>query len=172
MLRGSAPAELWRITDCTTGGNGKVGVIPSGSQLFCSTCDRTRFTADGHVRSCLFATEETDLRGLLRGGADDAAIEATWRAAMWASRRATASTTPTSSSRHGRRVQSAAEVTAENGSPVRYHRAVFRCRGAAAGSDSEELTVRPGATVDEVVEGLGGAAVRNWPACCFGGLFP
>jgi cyclic pyranopterin phosphate synthase len=40
-------------------------------------------TADGHVRSCLFATEETDLRGLLRGGADDAAIEATWRAAMW-----------------------------------------------------------------------------------------
>ncbi|MFZ0713748.1 MAG: GTP 3',8-cyclase MoaA [Mycobacterium sp.] len=81
--RGSAPAELWRITDRTTGRNGKVGVIASVSQPFCSTCDRTRLTADGHVRSCLFATEETDLRGLLRGGADDAAIEATWRAAMW-----------------------------------------------------------------------------------------
>ncbi|MFZ3304925.1 MAG: GTP 3',8-cyclase MoaA [Mycobacterium sp.] len=81
--RGSAPAELWRITDRTTGRTGKVGVIASVSQPFCSTCDRTRLTADGHVRSCLFATEETDLRGLLRGGADDAAIEATWRAAMW-----------------------------------------------------------------------------------------
>jgi cyclic pyranopterin phosphate synthase len=81
--RGSAPAELWRITDRTTGRTGKVGVIASVSQPFCSTCDRTRLTADGHVRSCLFATEETDLRGLLRGGAVDAAIEATWRAAMW-----------------------------------------------------------------------------------------
>jgi cyclic pyranopterin phosphate synthase len=81
--RGSAPAELWRITDRTTGRTGKVGVIASVSQPFCSTCDRTRLTADGHVRSCLFATEETDLRGLLRGGADDAAIEANWRAAMW-----------------------------------------------------------------------------------------
>ncbi len=81
--RGSAPAELWRITDRTTGRTGKVGVIASVSQPFCSTCDRTRLTADGHVRTCLFATEETDLRGLLRGGADDAAIEATWRAAMW-----------------------------------------------------------------------------------------
>ncbi|MDT5131167.1 MAG: 3,8-cyclase, partial [Mycobacterium sp.] len=40
-------------------------------------------TADGQVRSCLFATEETDLLGLLRGDADDAAVEAAWRAAMW-----------------------------------------------------------------------------------------
>lgn len=62
---------------------GKVGVIASVSRAFCSTCDRTRLTADGQVRSCLFATEETDLRGLLRDGANDDAIEAAWRAAMW-----------------------------------------------------------------------------------------
>ena len=81
--RGSAPAELWRITDPATGRTGKVGVIASVSQPFCSTCDRTRLTADGQLRSCLFAIEETDLRGLLRGGADDTAVEAAWRAAMW-----------------------------------------------------------------------------------------
>jgi GTP 3',8-cyclase len=81
--RDSAPAELWRITDPATGGTGKFGLIASVSQPFCSTCDRTRLTADGQLRSCLFATEETDLRGLLRGGADDAAIEAAWRKAMW-----------------------------------------------------------------------------------------
>ena len=53
------------------------------SQPFCSTCNRTRLTADGQLRSCLFATEETDLRALLRDGVDDAGIEAAWRAAMW-----------------------------------------------------------------------------------------
>src|ERR1700722_3178651 len=81
--RGPAPAELWRITDPATGRTGKVGVIASVSRPFCSTCDRTRLTADGQLRSCLFAIEETDLRGLLRGGADDTAVEAAWRAAMW-----------------------------------------------------------------------------------------
>ena len=59
-------------------------MIASVSHAFCSACDRTRLTADGQVRNCLFATAETDLLGLLRGGADDAAIEAAWRAAMWA----------------------------------------------------------------------------------------
>ena len=42
-----------------------------------------RLTADGQIRSCLFAAEETDLRGLLRAGAHDDAIEAAWRAEMW-----------------------------------------------------------------------------------------
>ncbi|UQX11451.1 GTP 3',8-cyclase MoaA [Candidatus Mycobacterium methanotrophicum] len=81
--RGSAPAELWRITDPASGRTGKVGIIASVTHPFCATCDRTRLTADGQLRSCLFANEETDLRGLLRGGADDASIEAAWRAAMW-----------------------------------------------------------------------------------------
>lgn len=77
--RGSAPAQLWRVD----GGPATVGIIASVSHAFCSACDRTRLTADGQVRSCLFATEETDLRALLRSGADDAALEAAWRAAMW-----------------------------------------------------------------------------------------
>jgi cyclic pyranopterin phosphate synthase len=59
-------------------------VIASVSEAFCGACDRTRLTADGQVRSCLFSREETDLRGLLRRGADDDAIEAAWRTAMWA----------------------------------------------------------------------------------------
>ncbi len=78
--RGSAPAELWQVD----GGRGTVGIIASVSHAFCSACDRTRLTADGQVRSCLFSQEETDLRGLLRAGADDDAVEAAWRAAMWA----------------------------------------------------------------------------------------
>lgn len=80
--RGSAPAALWRVDG--PGASGTVGIVASVSQAFCSACDRTRLTADGQVRSCLFSTEETDLRALLRRGADDDAVEAAWRAAMWA----------------------------------------------------------------------------------------
>ncbi len=78
--RGSAPAELWQVD----GGRGKFGIIASVSHAFCAACDRTRLTADGQVRNCLFARQETDLRTLMRAGADDDAIEAAWRAAMWA----------------------------------------------------------------------------------------
>ena len=78
--RGSAPAELWEVD----GGRGKVGIIASVSRAFCSACDRTRLTADGQVRNCLFARQETDLRTLMRAGADDDTLEAAWRAAMWA----------------------------------------------------------------------------------------
>jgi cyclic pyranopterin phosphate synthase len=78
--RGSAPAELWEVD----GGPDKVGIIASVSHAFCSACDRTRLTADGQVRNCLFARQETDLRTLMRAGADDDALEAAWRAAMWA----------------------------------------------------------------------------------------
>jgi len=77
--RGSAPARLWLVD----GGPATVGIIASVSYAFCSACDRTRLTADGQIRNCLFATEETDLRQLLRGGADDAGLEAAWRTAMW-----------------------------------------------------------------------------------------
>jgi cyclic pyranopterin phosphate synthase len=78
--RGSAPAQLWEVD----GGRGKVGIIASVSHAFCSACDRTRLTADGQVRNCLFARQETDLRTLMRAGADDGVLEAAWRAAMWA----------------------------------------------------------------------------------------
>ena len=62
----------------------RLGVIASVSDPFCSACDRTRLTSDGMVRSCLFSTEETSLRDLLRGGGDDAQIAARWADAMWA----------------------------------------------------------------------------------------
>ncbi|BBY64807.1 GTP 3',8-cyclase [Mycolicibacterium helvum] len=77
--RGSAPAQLWHVN----GGPATVGIIASVSHAFCSACDRTRLTADGQIRNCLFAAEETDLRALLRNGADDDALELVWRAAMW-----------------------------------------------------------------------------------------
>jgi cyclic pyranopterin phosphate synthase len=50
---------------------------------FCGDCDRTRLTADGQIRSCLFATAETDLRTLLLSGAGDEQIAERWREAMW-----------------------------------------------------------------------------------------
>ncbi|WP_051326087.1 GTP 3',8-cyclase MoaA [Glycomyces tenuis] len=77
--RGSAPAETWLVD----GGPAKVGVIGSVTRPFCGDCDRTRLTADGQIRNCLFARGETDLRGLVRSGADDAAIAERWREAMW-----------------------------------------------------------------------------------------
>ena len=81
--RGSAPPSSGWSTRARTRRAARFGVIASVSHAFCSTCDRTRLTADGQIRSCLFAEEETDLRGLLRSGAPDDAIEAAWRAAMW-----------------------------------------------------------------------------------------
>jgi GTP 3',8-cyclase len=69
-LRGSDPAQTWVVN----GGPGRVGVIGSVTQPFCGACDRVRLTADGQVRNCLFATDETDLRAALRSGADDAAL--------------------------------------------------------------------------------------------------
>ncbi|HET9876664.1 MAG TPA: GTP 3',8-cyclase MoaA [Mycobacterium sp.] len=82
--RGSAPAELWLVDEGPATPPGKVGVIASVSRPFCGDCDRTRLTADGQMRNCLFANEETDLRALLRSGADDDAIEQAWRRGMWA----------------------------------------------------------------------------------------
>ncbi|GAB3383307.1 GTP 3',8-cyclase MoaA [Micromonospora halotolerans] len=80
--RGAAPAETWLVD----GGPARVGVIASVTRPFCGDCDRTRLTADGQVRNCLFATEESDLRGALRAGADDEELARRWRAAMWGKR--------------------------------------------------------------------------------------
>jgi cyclic pyranopterin phosphate synthase len=75
----SSPAEEWVVN----GGPDTVGIIASVTRPFCEACDRTRLTSEGTVRSCLFGDDETDLRDLLRGGADDAVIADRWRAAMW-----------------------------------------------------------------------------------------
>lgn len=66
--RGSSPADTWLVD----GGPGTVGVIASVTAPFCAACDRIRVTADGHVRNCLFAREESDLVPVLRDGGTDA----------------------------------------------------------------------------------------------------
>jgi GTP 3',8-cyclase len=76
--RGSAPAERFLVD----GGPATVGVIASITRPFCGDCDRVRLTADGQVRNCLFAREESDLRTALRDGAGDEEIAARWRAAV------------------------------------------------------------------------------------------
>lgn len=82
-VRGSAPAERFRYVD----GGGEIGVIATVTQSFCESCDRVRLTAEGQLRSCLFALDHTDLRALLRGGATDdelAAAIAACVSAKWA----------------------------------------------------------------------------------------
>ncbi len=101
--RDGAPAELYQVRERTSasaatgaasavGGTeeatgpalGLVGIIASVSEPFCSDCRRTRLTAEGAVRSCLFSHTETDLLGPMRAGADDAEVADLWRGAMWA----------------------------------------------------------------------------------------
>ncbi|TCK20129.1 GTP 3',8-cyclase MoaA [Pseudonocardia endophytica] len=80
--RGGAPAEKFVVD----GGPQTVGIIASVTRPFCGACDRTRLTADGQVRTCLFAHTETDLRAMLRRGAPDHEIADVWRDAMWGKR--------------------------------------------------------------------------------------
>jgi len=75
--RGSAPAERWLVD----GGPATVGVIASVTRSFCGACDRTRLTADGQIRNCLFAREESDLRTAMREGATDEELADRWRIA-------------------------------------------------------------------------------------------
>jgi cyclic pyranopterin phosphate synthase len=75
-----APATEYRFAD----GIGRVGFIASVSRPFCLSCNRIRLTADGHVRYCLFAVEETEVRSLLRNGASDQAIADAIRACVGA----------------------------------------------------------------------------------------
>ena len=65
-----APALDYEFED----GGGRIGFIASVSRPFCLSCNRIRLTSDGKLRNCLFALEETDIRGLLRGGASDTMI--------------------------------------------------------------------------------------------------
>ena len=67
-----APATEYAYAD----GGGMVGFIASVSRPFCLNCNRLRITADGKLRYCLFAIEEDDVKGLLRGGASDQEIAA------------------------------------------------------------------------------------------------
>jgi cyclic pyranopterin phosphate synthase len=68
--RGSSPAEVFAVD----GGPGTVGVIGSVTAPFCGSCDRVRLTADGQLRNCLFARQESDLLPVLRAGGTDAEL--------------------------------------------------------------------------------------------------
>jgi cyclic pyranopterin phosphate synthase len=74
-----APAMEFQYTD----GVGRVGIIASVSRPFCMSCNRIRLTADGKLRYCLFAIDETDLLGPMRGGASDSEIAGMIRATVW-----------------------------------------------------------------------------------------
>lgn len=66
----ATPAQDYEFAD----GRGRIGLIASVSQPFCSSCNRFRITADGKLRNCLFSLEETDIRPLLREGGTDEQI--------------------------------------------------------------------------------------------------
>ena len=86
VRRGSEPAERFRYRD----GHGEVGVIASVTQPFCGSCDRIRLTSEGGLRNCLFATDEVDLRAILRGGGSAEAVEEALASAIVESVRAKA----------------------------------------------------------------------------------
>jgi cyclic pyranopterin phosphate synthase len=75
------PATTYGFADDAPG---TVGVIASVTEPFCDTCNRLRLTAEGQFRTCLFALDETDLRGPMRDGASDDELEGMIRAAVWA----------------------------------------------------------------------------------------
>ncbi|WP_217913759.1 GTP 3',8-cyclase MoaA [Miltoncostaea marina] len=76
--RASATGTRWRFAD----GAGEMEFVASVTEPFCATCDRLRLTADGRLRTCLFAEEETDLLGPMRAGAGDGELAAIARAAV------------------------------------------------------------------------------------------
>ena len=98
--RGGAPAELFHVYPMSATREprepfhgierpvgveplGTVGIIASVTRPFCGECTRTRLTAEGRVRTCLFSRTETDLLHLMRSGHSDDAIAERWRAAQW-----------------------------------------------------------------------------------------
>ncbi|MDQ1128611.1 GTP 3',8-cyclase MoaA [Microbacterium sp. SORGH_AS_0888] len=90
--RGGSPAERYEVRRRGSGPDepplGRVGLISSVTEPFCAACTRTRVTAEGRIRSCLFSHEETDLLGIMREGASDEQIAQRWREAMWGKPRA------------------------------------------------------------------------------------
>ena len=75
-----APAMDFAYAD----GGGRVGIIASVSRPFCLHCNRLRLTADGKLRNCLFALDEIDVKRLLRGEGDEAALADAIRRSVWA----------------------------------------------------------------------------------------
>ncbi|MCB0771368.1 MAG: GTP 3',8-cyclase MoaA [Flavobacteriales bacterium] len=63
-------AKSYRVPDWP----GTFAVISTVTEPFCGSCDRLRLTAEGKMRNCLFAREETDLLSALRRGEDIAPL--------------------------------------------------------------------------------------------------
>ncbi|RBP64193.1 cyclic pyranopterin monophosphate synthase subunit MoaA [Brevibacterium sanguinis] len=84
--RGGAPAEKFLVArrDRPDVVLGDVGIIASVTRPFCADCTRTRLTAEGRVRTCLFSRTEVDLLSAMRAGADDETIANLWKGAHWA----------------------------------------------------------------------------------------
>jgi len=72
------PASEYNFAD----GKGKIGIITAVSNPFCDHCNRIRMTADGKLRTCLFSTNETNLKELIRSGATDETIIKTIKQAV------------------------------------------------------------------------------------------
>jgi cyclic pyranopterin phosphate synthase len=64
------------------GSRATIGFITTMSEHFCAACNRLRLTADGKLRCCLFARQESDLKRLLRNGCERQLIEQAIRAAV------------------------------------------------------------------------------------------
>lgn len=73
-----APATEYRFSD-----GSRVGFIASVSRPFCMNCNRLRLTADGKLRYCLFARDETDIKPLLEGADSDTVLAAAIRSTVW-----------------------------------------------------------------------------------------
>jgi cyclic pyranopterin phosphate synthase len=73
-----APATEYQFAD-----GHRVGFVASVSRPFCANCNRLRLTADGKLRYCLFAREETDIKPLLENPDSEPALEAAIRATVW-----------------------------------------------------------------------------------------
>jgi GTP 3',8-cyclase len=78
LPRTAEPAEYFRLDD-----RYRLGIIPTISRPFCSTCDRVRLSATGELYSCLFSEAYRDLKTPLRSGADDRALAQTVREHVW-----------------------------------------------------------------------------------------
>ncbi len=74
-------ASRYRFLD----GAGEIGLISSISTPFCGDCTRARLSSEGQLYTCLFASQGTDLRSLLRAGEDDTALRAVL-AGVWTAR--------------------------------------------------------------------------------------
>ncbi|HEU4599224.1 MAG TPA: GTP 3',8-cyclase MoaA, partial [Solirubrobacterales bacterium] len=74
-----ATARVYAFAD----GSGEIGFVNPVTEPFCADCNRIRLTADGRLRTCLFSQHETDLRGPLRAGAEDAELAEIIRDAVW-----------------------------------------------------------------------------------------